>query len=201
MWRKCTMIKVFSAAVSCFEVLKNLNVVLFSAWNHYTPPAFASYGAAQYSIIIYMEYIRNKKAGFDYQIQDMVETGIELLGTEVKSVKAQHGSLAGSYVTALGGELYLLGAHIPAWQEKNVSSAYDPYRTRKLLVRNKELLELVKVMKTKGLTVIPISLYSKGSLIKLNIAIVKGKNKADKRNTLKERADKKDMDRAIKETK
>ena len=202
MLRKYTMIKVFSITTSCSEILKNLNVVLFSAWNYYTPYILRRTVALRegWWYDIAMEYVRNKKAGFDYQIQDMIETGIELLGTEVKSVKAQHGSLAGSYVTLLGGELYLLGAHIPAWQEKNVSSAYDPYRTRKLLVRQKELLELVKVMKTKGLTVIPISLYSKGSLIKLNIAIVKGKNKADKRNTLKERADKKDMDRAIKET-
>ena len=145
-----------------------------------------------------MEYVRNKKAGFDYQIQDMVEAGIELIGTEVKSVKAQHGSLAGSHVTMLGGELYLLGAHIPAWQEKNAPMGYDPYRTRKILVSKKELYDLSKVLKTKGLTIVPISLYSKGSLIKLNIAIAKGKKAADKRNTLKERADKKDMDRAIK---
>lgn len=146
-----------------------------------------------------MEYVRNKKAGFDYTVQDTFETGIELLGTEVKSVKAQHGSLSGSHVTVLNGELYLLGAHIPAWQEKNVPATYDAYRTRKLLVHNKELLELAKVIKTKGLTIIPISLHNKGSLIKLTIAVAKGKKVADKRNTLKERADKKDMDRAIKE--
>jgi SsrA-binding protein len=146
-----------------------------------------------------MEYIRNKKASFDYTLQDTLEAGIELLGTEVKSLKAQHGSLSGSHVTMVNGELYLLGAHIPAWQEKNASSAYDPYRTRKLLVKKKELLELAALNKTKGLTIVPISLYNKGSLIKLSIAVAKGKKVADKRNTLKERADKKDMDRAIKE--
>jgi SsrA-binding protein len=146
-----------------------------------------------------MEYIRNKKAGFDYTLQDTLEAGIELLGTEVKSLKAQHGSLSGSHVTLVNGELYLLGAHIPAWQEKNTSSAYDPYRTRKLLVKKKELLELAKLHKTKGLTIVPISLYNKGSLIKLSIAIAKGKKAADKRNTLKEKADKRDMDRTIKE--
>lgn len=146
----------------------------------------------------YMEYLHNKKVGFEYAIQDTIEVGIELLGTEVKSVKAQHGSLAGSYVTILNGELYLLGSHIPAWQEKNTPATYDPYRTRKLLVRKKELADLLKIGKTKGLTIVPISLYNKGSLIKLKIAIAKGKNKADKRNTLKERADRKDMDRAIK---
>ncbi len=146
-----------------------------------------------------MEYVRNKKAGFDFSIQDTIETGIELVGTEVKSVKAQHGSLNGSHITLLNGELYLLGAHIPAWQEKNASSAYDPYRTRKLLVHKKELTDLAKIVKTKGLTIVPLSLHNKGSLIKLTAAIVRGKNKADKRNTLKEKADRRDMDRAIKE--
>lgn len=146
-----------------------------------------------------MEYVRNKKAGFDYALQDTIEAGIELLGTEVKSVKAQHGSLSGSHVTMLNGELYLLGAHIPAWQEKNGSSAYDPYRTRKLLVHKKELVQLAKELKTKGLTIVPISLHNKGSLIKLTIAVAKGKKVADKRNTLKEKADKRDMDRAMKE--
>ncbi|MEO5646431.1 MAG: SsrA-binding protein SmpB [Candidatus Paceibacterota bacterium] len=148
-----------------------------------------------------MEYVRNKKATFDYALQDTIEAGIELLGTEVKSLKAQHGSLSGSHVALLGGELYLLGAHIPAWQEKNASSAYDPYRTRKLLVHKKELVELAKQNKTKGLTIVPISLHNKGSLIKLTIAIAKGKKVADKRNTLKEKADRRDMDRAIKELK
>ncbi len=148
-----------------------------------------------------MEYVRNKKAGFDFAIQDTIEAGIELMGTEVKSVKAQHGSLTGSHVALLNGELYLLGAHIPAWQEKNVTSAYDPYRTRKLLVHKKELAELAKLHKTKGLTIVPISLHNKGSLIKLTIAVARGKKVADERNTLKEKADKRDMDRAIKEAK
>ena len=67
-----------------------------------------------------MEYLRNKKATFDYKLQDSYECGMKLLGTEVKSVKNHHGSLTGAYVSVLGGELYLLGAHIPAWQEKNV---------------------------------------------------------------------------------
>jgi len=148
---------------------------------------------------LYMEYLRNKKAGLNYSLEETIETGIQLLGTEVKSVKAQHGSLSGSHVTIINGELVLLGAHIPAWQEKNVSSSYDPYRTRKLLVHKKQLLELARTLKTKGLTIIPISLHNKGSLIKLTIAVAKGKKTGDKRNTLKEKADRRDIDRAIKE--
>jgi len=140
------------------------------------------------------EYLRNKKATFDYELRDTYECGVELLGTEVKSVKHHHGSLTGSYVGMLGGELYLLGAHIPPWQEKNVPPTYDPYRSRKLLVHKKELEELAKATKTKGLTVIPVSLYGKGTLVKAQIAIARGKKNFDKRNTLKKR----DLDREAK---
>ena len=82
-----------------------------------------------------MEYLRNKKASFDFTFEETIEAGIELLGTEVKSLKSHHGSMNGAYVTVIGGELMLLGAHIPAWQEKNVGPEYDPYRNRKLLVK------------------------------------------------------------------
>lgn len=140
-----------------------------------------------------MEYVRNKKASFDYSFERTLEAGIELLGTEVKSIKSNHGGLSGAYVQVLGGEVYLLGAHIPAWQEKNVSSAYDPYRTRKLLVHKKEIMELLKALASKGLTVVPISLYNKGGLIKVQLAIAKGKKNFDKRETIKSR----DIDREM----
>lgn len=140
-----------------------------------------------------MEYVRNKKASFDYSFEKTIEAGIELLGTEVKSIKANHGSLAGAYIQVLGGEVYLLGAHIPAWQEKNSPLGYDPYRTRKLLVHKKEVIEILKALSTKGLTVIPISLYNKGSIIKIQIAIAKGKKNFDKRESIKKR----DLDREI----
>lgn len=141
----------------------------------------------------YMEYVRNKKASFDYSFEKTIEAGIELLGTEVKSLKANHGSLNGAYVQVVGGELYLLGSHIPAWQEKNAGNTYDPYRTRKLLVHKKELFDLLKALETKGLTVVPISLYNKGSLIKAQLAVAKGKKNFDKRETLKAR----DLDREL----
>ena len=140
-----------------------------------------------------MEYVRNKKSSHDYSFEETLEAGIQLLGTEVKSVRANHGSLNGAYVQVLGGEVYLLGAHIPAWQEKNVSSAYDPYRTRKLLVHKKELFDLLKALSTKGLTIVPISLYNKGSIVKVQLAIAKGKKNFDKRETLKAR----DLDREV----
>jgi SsrA-binding protein len=138
-----------------------------------------------------MSLVVNKKATFDYALLESVEAGVELLGTEAKSIRAKHGSLSGAYVAILSGEVYLLGAHIPPWQEKNVSETYDPYRSRKLLLKKKEIMTLEKALHTKGLTVIPISLYSKGRYIKAQIAIAKGKKNFDKRDVLK----KKDLDR------
>ncbi len=140
-----------------------------------------------------MEYLRNKKATFDYHLDDTIEAGIALLGTEVKSVKAHHGSLSGAYISIVDNTLVLLGAHIPAWQEKNVPATFDPYRTRTLLVHKKELAELAKQLKTKGLTIIPVSLYGKGTGIKIQIAIARGKKTFDKRETIKKR----DLDREI----
>jgi SsrA-binding protein len=138
-----------------------------------------------------MSLVVNKKATFDYALLESIEAGVELLGTEAKSIRAKHGSLSGAYVAVLSGEVYLLGAHIPPWQEKNVSETYDPYRSRKLLLKKKEIMTLEKALHTKGLTVIPISLYSKGRYIKAQIAIAKGKKNFDKRDVLK----KKDLDR------
>lgn len=138
-----------------------------------------------------MEYLRNKKATFDYHLEDTFEAGIELLGTEVKSIKGHQGSLSGAYVAMIGGELVLLGAHFPAWQEKNASPDFDPYRTRKILLHKKELIELTKTLKTKGLTIIPVSLYGKGSLVKLQVAVARGKKNVDKRESIKKR----DLDR------
>jgi SsrA-binding protein len=138
-----------------------------------------------------MSLIENKKASFDYEYIETIESGIELLGTEVKSVKAHHGSLSGAYVALVGGELVLLGAHIPSWQEKNTPTTYDPYRSRKLLVHQKELRTLEKASRTKGLTIIPLSLYSKGRYIKAQIAVARGKKVFDKRESIKKR----DLDR------
>jgi SsrA-binding protein len=146
-----------------------------------------------------MEYLRNKKATFDFEFKDTYECGIELLGTEVKSVKNNHGSLSGSYVSVIGGELFLLGAHIPAWQEKNAEPGFDPYRSRKLLVHKKELAALAEAANTKGLTLVPISLYGKGRHIKAQIAIARGKKLFDKRETLKKKAVTRDIARSLQE--
>lgn len=149
--------------------------------------------------LIYMEYLRNKKASFDYEFVETLEVGIKLSGSETKSIKNHHGSLNGAYVAVVGGELVLLGAHIPAWQEKNAPAGFDPYQTRKLLVHKKELFHLLKSLQTKGLTVIPISLYSKGPYIKVQLVVAKGKKNFDKRESLKKKAVKMDMDRGLRD--
>jgi SsrA-binding protein len=140
-----------------------------------------------------MEYLRNKKASFDYEFLETIEAGIKLSGSEVKSIKAHHGSLTGAYIAVIGGEVVLLGAHIPAWQEKNAPNGYDPYQTRMLLVHKKELFHILRSLQTKGLTIVPISLYNKGRYIKIQIAIAKGKKNFDKRESLKKR----DLDREM----
>lgn len=138
-----------------------------------------------------MEYLRNKKASFDYEIEETIETGIELLGTEVKSLKNHHGSLNSAYITIIDEQLALLGVHIPAWQEKNITDNYDPYRTRKLLAHKKEIMYLKRKIKEKNLTLIPISLYNKNNRIKLQIALARGKKLFNKKESLKAR----DLDR------
>jgi SsrA-binding protein len=140
-----------------------------------------------------MEYLRNKKASFDYEFLETIEAGLKLSGSEVKSIKAHHGSLSGAYVAVIGGDVVLLGAHIPAWQEKNAPAGYDPYQTRILLVHKKELFYILRSLQTKGLTIVPISLYNKGRYIKIQLAISKGKKNFDKRESIKKR----DLDREM----
>lgn len=127
----------------------------------------------------------NKKAGFNYDIKETYSSGMELLGFEVKSLRKGQGSLEGSYVTVRGNEAYLVGAFIPPFQEKNAPKDFDPRRNRKLILTSKEIRELEKIEKTKGLTIVPISVYNKGRFLKLDIGIGTGKKKFDKRESIK----------------
>jgi SsrA-binding protein len=115
------------------------------------------------------------------------ETGIELLGTEVKSVRAGQMSLEGAFVIVRGGEAFLINANIPPYQPKNAPKNYDQLRNRKLLLTKKELSELAGNEKNKSLTIVPISVYNKNRKIKVEIALVKGKRKTDKRQTIQKR--------------
>ena len=140
-----------------------------------------------------MSLIDNKKAYFDYDITQKYEAGIELLGFEVKSIKGGRAILAGSYGVVRGGEVYLMNMQIPPYQVGNTPIDYDTTRTRKLLLSKKQIKELVDMDSKKGLTLVPMSLYSKGRLIKVELAVVKGKKNYDKRETIKKR----DTDREI----
>ncbi|MEI6478732.1 MAG: SsrA-binding protein SmpB [bacterium] len=143
-----------------------------------------------------MEYIRNKKAFFNYEIQEELEAGIELLGLEARSIRANQGNIDSSYIIIRGGEAYLVGADIPAFQPKNSPGDYDRMRNRKLLLTKEEIKRLALSSETKGLTLVPISFYNKNRKIKLNIAIARGKKKFDKRESIKKR----DTDREIRRT-
>lgn len=137
--------------------------------------------------LLCMSIIQNKKATFDYEILEKFEAGISLLGTEVKSVRKGQGKLEGAYVVIRGGEAYLVDASIPAFQKKNAPEDYDPERLRKLLLSKKELEELFIESEKKGLTLVPIKLYNVGRLLKLELALAKGKKKFDKRESIKAR--------------
>ena len=138
-------------------------------------------------------YAENRKAHFNYEILEKYETGIELLGTEVKSVRNGQMSLEGAFVIVRGGECFLINTNITPYQVKNAPKDYDPLRNRKLLLTKKEIGELAGSEKNKSLTIVPLSVYNKNRKIKVEIALVKGKKKFDKRETLKKR----DTDREL----
>lgn len=143
-------------------------------------------------------YAENRKARFDYEILEKYETGIELLGTEVKSVRGGRMSLEGAFVIVRGGEAYIINANIPPYQASNAPSSYDPLRNRKLLLTKKEIAELGGSEKNKSLTIVPLSVYNKGTKIKVSIALVKGKKQFDKRETTKKRETDRDIRRTLK---
>lgn len=144
-------------------------------------------------------YITNKKIGLDYEILERFEAGIKLSGIEVKSVRQNQGNLLGAHITVRGGGAYLMNAFIPPYQEKNTPASYDPYRKRILLLKKSELKSLATQESQRGLTVVPISMYNKGRVIKVDIAIVRGKKKHDKRETLKKRQSDRDVAREFRD--
>ena len=143
-----------------------------------------------------MLLLKNKKAELDYEILEKYTAGISLFGFEVKSLKAQQGSFADSFISFDKGEAYLKNFYIPPYQPKNTPEGYDKYRNRKLLLTRKELNYLERKVKENRLTLIPLEfdLVDKGR-IKLIFALAKGLKKYDKREKLKQKDDKRKMDR------
>src|SRR6266568_8063582 len=128
----------------------------------------------------------NKKAYHDYFVLQKLEAGIELTGTEVKSLRDGKANLKDSYVLVKGDEAFLLGAHISAYSHGNIQN-HDPERTRKLLLHKREIEKLRVQIVEKGLTIVPLRLYFKRSRVKVEIAVVRGKKQYDKRETEKRR--------------
>jgi SsrA-binding protein len=146
----------------------------------------------------------NKKARFDYQILETFEAGIVLFGHEVKSIKTGHISLKGSFVTLKQDkgnklpELYLINTHIPLYKHAGSMPSHDPYRSRKLLLHKNEIKKLIGKKKEQGLTLVPLKVYTKRSLIKLEFGLAKGKKKYDKREDVKKRELDRSMSRVLK---
>ncbi|MCO6432392.1 MAG: SsrA-binding protein SmpB [Deltaproteobacteria bacterium] len=140
---------------------------------------------------------QNKKARFDYHIIETFEAGIVLTGAEIKSIRANGISLAESYIRPERDEVYLLNAHIKPYSFSS-DKEFDPVRKRKLLLKKREIDKLRGRVEQKGLTIVPLSLYLKRGLAKLEIGLAKGKAAPDKRQTMKERESKRELDRALK---
>ena len=127
----------------------------------------------------------NKKAHLEYEFIDTYEAGMNLTGQEVKSLRAGKATLLGSRVVVRGGEAFLIGASIPPYQVGNTPKHYDPERSRRLLLSKKELQALEGAESQGGLTLVPISVYNKGRVLKIDIGVGVGKKKFDKRESIK----------------
>ena len=141
---------------------------------------------------------RNKKAFHDYFVEDRYEAGIELFGTEIKSIRQGAVNLKDSWCSVDDGELFANGIHISPYEQGNIFNR-DPYRKRKLLMHKREIMRLFGLVKTQGLTLIPLSLYFKGSRIKVQVGLCKGKKNYDKRADLAAKAVSRDTERYLKE--
>jgi SsrA-binding protein len=145
-----------------------------------------------------MSLIENKKAHLRYTVLETFQAGLELSGGEVKALRKKQGKLDGSRVIVRGGEAFIVGMQVPPYQPSNTSDDYDPERTRKLLLTRGEIAELGAAEERKGLTIVPLQVYNSGRYLKVRVAIVRGKGKSDKREDLKLKDAKLDMDRALK---
>lgn len=140
---------------------------------------------------------QNKKAFHDYFIEDTLEAGIELAGTEVKSIRSGGVNLKDSYCLIKDGEMFILGMHISPYEKGNIFNK-DPLRQRRLLLHKREINKLLGLTKRDGYALVPLSIYFKGSRLKMQIALAKGKKIYDKRDSIAKRDASRDIDRALK---
>ncbi|MEE8131486.1 MAG: SsrA-binding protein SmpB [Candidatus Paceibacterota bacterium] len=145
-----------------------------------------------------MAITTNKRAYFDYQILETLEAGIELKGFEVKSIKTGRINLAGSYAVIRDNQAWLLNADIPPYQPKNMPEDYDSKRTRRLLLQTSEIKNLIGRTQEKGLTLVPLKVYTKNRRIKIEIGLAKSRKKRDKRELIKKREVEREIRKIIK---
>lgn len=141
---------------------------------------------------------QNKLVRHNYFVEDTFEAGIELFGTEVKSVRLGHVNLKESHCSFKNGELFVIGMHISPYEKGNIFNK-DPLRYRKLLMHRREILRLFGLVQKQGYTLVPLSMYFKNSRVKVELALAKGKKLYDKRADVAKRDSAREMDRAIKE--
>ncbi len=140
----------------------------------------------------------NRKARHDYFVLETYEAGIELVGTEVKSIRQGGANLKDAWISIDGGEAIIKQMHISPYEKGNIFNK-DPYRERRLLLHKREILKLFGLVKQSGLTLIPLSLYFKGSRVKVSVGVCKGKKLYDKREDMANRAAQRDIERAVNE--
>jgi SsrA-binding protein len=147
---------------------------------------------------IYMKIIcNNKKATFEYFILDKFEAGIKLSGTEIKSIREGKCNINDAYVIIKNGKVYILNMHIAKYDNGNIFN-HDELRTRELLLHKHEINKLVSKVKLEGLTIVALKAYFKDALVKIEIALAKGKNKEDKRQSIKERDTNREIEKTMK---
>jgi SsrA-binding protein len=145
-----------------------------------------------------MALVEYKKAFLKYAPLEEFAAGIELIGTEVKALRSRLGSLDGSRVVVRGGEAFIVGMTIPPYQPANSNKNYDPERPRRLLLTKKEIASMLAAESKKGLTIVPLEVYTSKNLLKVRVAIVRGKGKEDRREDLKKRDALREAERALK---
>jgi SsrA-binding protein len=145
-------------------------------------------------------FSENKRAFHDYEILETFEAGIELHGFEVKAIKSGRVKIVGAHALIRNGQAWLINADIPPYQPANTPADYDPSRTRRLLLKQGELRYLSGKTQEKGLTIVPIKLYSKHRVLKLQLGLARRKQKADRRDAIRKREAKKSIERTLKQS-
>ncbi len=143
--------------------------------------------------------IFNRRANYDYEILEKFEGGLVLKGYEVKAIKTGKASLKGAYVVVQNNEVFLINAHISPYQKANTPDNYQPDQTRKILLHKSEIKSLIGKTRQKGLTLVPIKMYTKKGRIKLQFGLGKGKRKFDKREAVAKKEAKRRIERAMRE--